>query len=234
MVTWLDGSSPGVFHFNWLLPSLPDRPDGYARPQRREHPPLQQCSLVPAAPVCPGALPQWRPVQPPAGHLWMRLPEWVLRRTLSEQWVTHLSQFGHFNTVNTSRWLSRLSGLSLIGSTLKRHMAAFIWLHFRLRVSGTEIRNILCNTTCSWLASIKMPWKQTCHGSFMFFLCQFQPEATGMKIIQCVFRMLMTFSKRLHSSCITCPWLRTDSPSERCLSVFTINLVRTGSSTISR
>lgn len=37
------------------------------------------------------------------------------------------------------------------------HMAAFIWLHFRLRVSGTEIRNILCNTTCSWLASIKMP-----------------------------------------------------------------------------
>lgn len=118
MVTWLDGSSPGVFHFNWLLPSLPDRPDGYARPQRREHPPLQQCSLVPAAPVCPGALPQWRPVQPPAGHLWMRLPEWVLRRTLSEQWVTHLSQFGHFNTeISFLRPFYEKADCSPVGST---------------------------------------------------------------------------------------------------------------------
>lgn len=117
---WYDSTAPLLVYFTLkkLLPSLPDRPDGYAHPQRRERPPLQQCSLVPGAPVCPGALPQWRPVQPPAGHLWMRLPEWVLRRTLSEQWVTHLSQFWHFNTeISFLRPVYEKENCSPVGST---------------------------------------------------------------------------------------------------------------------
>lgn len=49
---------------------------------------------------------------------------------------------------------TKCSGLSLTGLTLKRYRAVFIWLHFKLSMSGTEIGNILCNTTCSWLASV--------------------------------------------------------------------------------
>lgn len=95
----------------------------------------------------------------------------------------------------------------VIGLTLKLSMVVFFWLHLKLSMSGTEICNILCNTTCSWLASVaelqllhspcrhgKNAKNQTCHASFMPFLCRFQTEATGMKIIKCVCRILMKFS----------------------------------------
>lgn len=64
---------------------LPDHSDGYPHPQRGECPPLQQCSHVPGPSVFPGALPQRRTLQPPGGHLRVRLPQWFLRGTLSEQ-----------------------------------------------------------------------------------------------------------------------------------------------------
>lgn len=64
---------------------LPDHSDGYAHPQRGERPALQQRGHVPRTPVFPGALPQWRAMQPPAGHLRVRLSQRFLRGTLSEQ-----------------------------------------------------------------------------------------------------------------------------------------------------
>lgn len=67
---------------------LPDHSDGYPHPQRGERPPLQQCSHVPGSSMFRGALSQRRTLQPPAGRLWMRLPQWFLRGTLSEQWVS--------------------------------------------------------------------------------------------------------------------------------------------------
>lgn len=234
----------------WFTVSLlPDHPDGYARPQRRQRPPLQQCSHVPGAPVCPGALPQRRPVQPPAGHLWVRLPQWVLWRTLSEQWVTRLSQFRHFYTKisflkeNCSRFGStKCSGLSLTGLTLKRYMAVFIWLHFKLSMSGTEIGNILCNTTCSWLASVAelqllhSPWRhgknaknQTRHVSFMSFLCRFQTGATGMKIMFAEYWWNSLNGYTFLTSCACHFVTRIDSLSEHSLSAFAINLVCAGS-----
>lgn len=85
-----------------------------------------------------------------------------------------------------SLWLHKMFRIVINWFDSEKIHGSIFWLHFKLGVSGTEMCSILCNTTCSWLASVaglqllhslckhgKNAQNQTRHVSFMSFLCQF-------------------------------------------------------------